>query len=102
MCHLPCVAVGICGEVHSLEQTPKSEFWADVYSLWVSVETLSGYGSLGEPIAGTILVLRHMLYPLGDCWSRSPALDVGCWGIATYSQARQLFRSNAAISTLFR
>jgi hypothetical protein len=29
--------------MHSNEQMPKSEFWADVYSQWVSVERLSGY-----------------------------------------------------------
>ena len=37
------------GEVHSLEQTPKSVFaWANVNSIGGSVESLSGSSVLGE------------------------------------------------------
>src|SRR5437870_6533534 len=52
------------------------------FSGWVSIETLSGYWILGEPISGTILVLRQLLY--SPCWvRRSPARDVGSGGGAS-------------------
>lgn len=67
----PCLAsYAVMGEYrrddtgHLVRTLPHLPAPLEQFSGWVSIETLSGYWILGEPISGTILVLRQVRSPL--------------------------------------